>query len=341
MKLSDEIFKRYILIEYNLIPYGFNKDDNGYSFNKPIHNNEFELVVRVENSLLSAKLIDKEFNDEFDQINRDNNVGGFINSLKEKCREILIDIREKCFKRQYFISKQANRITELIYNKYNVIPEFLWDDTPGCGVFRNKDNDKWFGIIMNIPKNKIVGDSNTEIEVINIKLDEKTDELLNKNGIYKAFHMNKKNWVSIILDDTLIDDEIMELINISVSKSQANKYWIIPANPEYYDVEGAFNNSDIINWKQGNGIKNGDIIFMYVAKPVSAILYQCIVTEINIPYEYKSKELTINKLMKIKLIKRYNRNEYTFDILKNKYGISFIRGPRPLTIELKKDLLGE
>ncbi len=69
MKLSDEIFKRYILIEYNLIPYGFNKDDNGYSFNKPIHNNEFELVVRVENSLLSAKLIDKEFNDEFDQIN--------------------------------------------------------------------------------------------------------------------------------------------------------------------------------------------------------------------------------------------------------------------------------
>ncbi len=217
----------------------------------------------------------------------------------------------------------------------------MWDDTPGCGVFRNKDNDKWFGIIMNIPKNKIVGDSNTEIEVINIKLDEKTDELLNKNGIYKAFHMNKKNWVSIILDDTLIDDEIMELIDISVSKSQANKYWIIPAKPEYYDVEGAFNNSDIINWKQGNGIKNGDIIFMYVAKLISAILYQCIVTEIIIPYEYKSKELTINKLMKIKLIKRYNRNEYTFDILKNKYGISFIRGPRPLPIELKKDLLGE
>ena len=340
MKLVNELFKRYILIENNLIPYGFTLNDGSYIYTKLVHNNEFELIVTVSNKVISAKLIDKEFNDEYEQINVDN-AGGFINSLKEECSQILIDIRESCFKREFFISRQANKITELIYSKYNASPEFLWDDTPGCGVFRNKNNDKWFGIIMNIPRSKIVGESNEEIEVLNIKTDEMTPALLERTGIYKAFHMNKKNWVSIILDDTLTDNDIMELVNSSFSKSQSSKYWIIPANPEYYDVEGAFDNSDIINWKQGSGVKQGDIIFMYVAKPVSAIMYMCEVVEINIPYEYKSKELTINKLMRIKLLKRYDKNKFTFDILKNRYGISFIRGPRPINEELKNDLVGE
>lgn len=37
----------------------------------------------------------------------------------------------------------------------------------------------------------------------------------NKKGIYPEYHLNKKSWVSIILDDTLTDDEIMSLIDMS------------------------------------------------------------------------------------------------------------------------------
>ena len=38
-------------------------------------------------------------------------------------------------------------------------------------------------------------------------------------------------------------------------------------------MEAAFENTDEIHWKQGPGIKKGDIVYMYVASPVSAILY--------------------------------------------------------------------
>ena len=34
------------------------------------------------------------------------------------------------------------------------------------------------------------------------------DTLLARDGIYPAFHMNKKSWVSIIFDGTPADDEI-------------------------------------------------------------------------------------------------------------------------------------
>lgn len=73
---------------------------------------------------------------------------------------------------------------------------------------------------MNIDKNKLDSTKRGEIEVINIKLDDKVQESLNINGIYPAYHMNKKSWVSVILDDTLSDEKIMELIELSHSYSK-------------------------------------------------------------------------------------------------------------------------
>lgn len=73
---------------------------------------------------------------------------------------------------------------------------------------------------MNIKKSKIdIGD--TEIEIINVKLNQnKISDLISKKGFYEAYHMNKKNWISIILDDTLNDDEIMKYIEESYLLTQ-------------------------------------------------------------------------------------------------------------------------
>ena len=38
---------------------------------------------------------------------------------------------------------------------------------------------------------------------------------LNQKGIYPAYHMNKKHWISIFLDETFSDGEIMEYIKKS------------------------------------------------------------------------------------------------------------------------------
>ena len=67
---------------------------------------------------------------------------------------------------------------------------------------------------------------------------------------------------------------------------------------------------------------------MYVAAPVSAILYKCKVTEANIPYQYEDRNLTIKALMKIRLQKRYSAKRFTFESLKEEYGIYAVRGPR-------------
>ena len=74
---------------------------------------------------------------------------------------------------------------------------------------------------------------------------------------------------------------------------------------------------------------------------MSAILYKCKVTDVDIPYDYRSSELTISKLMKIKLIKRYKPEQFTFERLKTEYGIFAVRGPRGVPNSLSAALKGK
>ena len=41
------------------------------------------------------------------------------------------------------------------------------------------------------------------------------DELRQIPGIYPAYHMNHKTWISVVLDETLPDEKILELIDTS------------------------------------------------------------------------------------------------------------------------------
>ena len=58
----------------------------------------------------------------------------------------------------------------------------------------------------------------------------------------------------------------------------------------------------------------------------------------GIPYRYENRYITIKALMKIHLQKRYETDRFTFDVLKAKYGIYAVRGPRGIPNSLSKAL---
>ena len=121
-------------------------------------------------------------------------------------------------------------------------------------------------------------------------------------------------------------------------KLRPPKEWIVPANPKYYDIQAAFETAREIQWKQGAGIKKGDTVFMYVAAPVSAILYKCRVTQTDIPFTYDDGNVHMQALMKIKLQKRYKPTSFTFEKLRDEYGIFAVRGPRGVPHSLSQAL---
>ena len=214
MLIQYEVFKKSTPIFNKLEQFGFIKNNNKYTYTKNFHNNEFKLVFTINNDKLETKVIDNDINEEYFAINIKNETSTFINEVKNECKQILEDIKSNCFTTSVFTYSQTNRIVELINNKYHNQPEFLWEGYD-YGVFRNKDNKKWYGIIMNLENIKSK-DYPHDIEVINIKLNrDKIQILLNKEGFYKAYHMNKLDWISIALNNTLKDSEIISLIEES------------------------------------------------------------------------------------------------------------------------------
>ena len=241
------------------------------------------------------------------------------------------------------------QVKEYIANKYDTAPEFPWRSTPDCAVFRHADNKKWFALVMDVAANKLGLPGDALLPVVNLKIDDPMyrDILIRDPGIFPAYHMNKLHWITVLLDGTVAQDRVFELIDASFDatasaakkeKARPAKEWLVPANPKYYDVVGAFEKSDTVDWKQGAGIQVGDTVYMYVGAPVSAILYRCRVTEMDIPYFFQNENLTITALMTLQLERRYGREEFTFERLGKEFEIKAVRGPRGVTKRLGEEL---
>ena len=219
MSIESEIFKRFTPDFEKLIKYGFSKDRNSYVIVKHFSKNDFLAKISVSpKGKITGVVYDNENGDEYLPLRLEYNEGAFVGEIKTEYEKILTDIRKNCFTENYFVTSQANRIAQNIIEKYGDSPVFMWEKFPTYGVFKNGKNNKWYGIIMYIERAKLDNHSEDKVEVINLKLN-KDDifDLCKKDGIYPAWHMNKKYWVSVTLDDTLPDDEVMKYIEESYS----------------------------------------------------------------------------------------------------------------------------
>lgn len=338
MNIENELFQKTKIHFEKLKNYGFIKTQNTYQYSK-VFMDSFRAEITIdENGTLSGKIFDLSTEEEYTNFRIESQNGDFVNQVRKEYKAILTDIAIHCFDPLHFKTEQANRIATLITNRYHDKPVFAWDNFPEYGIFKNSNNDKWYGLIMNINQSKLETGCSSEVEIINVKVDpDKVSILLKKKGFYPAYHMNKKNWITIILNDTLSDEEILEYIKESHQYTEISDEWIIPANPKFYDVINCFNETNITTWKQSNQIHVGDIIYLYVAAPYSAILYKCQAIEVNIPYEYQDSNIKMSHVMKIKLLERFQAEQYPFSKLKE-YGIQAIRGPRRMPQPLSKDM---
>lgn len=235
-------YRRYHYDEDKLIEYGFKKQEYNYIYETDILDGDFRIEVIINNSL-EAKVYDNDTDEEYTNIHLVGKQGKFVQQVKQAYEECIEDILNQCFVYDYFIFPQSKRLMHLIEEKYHVLPDHPFSDGDSF-VFRN--NDKWFGLIMHTDYSKFC-DKQGEVECLNIKVPIDT---VNHPSIYPAFHMNKKHWISILLDETLSDEEIMFLIDQSYQTTVICEDWVIPASPKRFDLIQAFSQSDTIRWHQ-------------------------------------------------------------------------------------------
>lgn len=126
------------------------------------------------------------------------------------------------------------KIFEYIRNQYGADPEYLWEKFPDYAIFRHTDNKKWFALVASIGRDKLGLDGKGYIDVINLKINDPMlqDELIHENGIFPAYHMNKKYWITVLLDGTIPEKQVENLIDVSFlatgSKKKAYKRTDMP-----------------------------------------------------------------------------------------------------------------
>ena len=99
---------------------------------------------------------------------------------------------------------------------YGVTSEFPWLSAPTYAVYRHQSNNKWFAVIMEIPKNKIGIEEEGNINVVNLKSDPLlVGSLILDKGIHPAYHMNKNYWITVCLDGSVEEEKIKWLLDIS------------------------------------------------------------------------------------------------------------------------------
>ncbi len=114
-----------------------------------------------------------------------------------------------------------DKIISYARERYATEPEYLWLKTPDAFVLRNNNNRKWYAIVMRVKKSVLISDAEGFIDIINLRCEPFTREcLLSEGRCFPAYHMNKKNWISVILNDKIdfkilcnIIDESYNIIN--------------------------------------------------------------------------------------------------------------------------------
>ncbi len=103
--------------------------------------------------------------------------------------------------------------------------------------------------------------------------------------------------------------------------------WIFPGNLNF-DIHEAFKHQSRLNWECYNNVDPGDIAYIYIRSPESAIRYKCEVVKVDIPYstiddtQYGGSPVgTPSNWVEIKLLESYPEPGITINELRE-HGIN-------------------
>ncbi len=117
-----------------------------------------------------------------------------------------------------------DELIKYVSEEYDISPEYLWESTPDAFVFRRKNNRKWFAVAMEISKNKLGLDSGEKVYILDVKCDPlMLGSYLEQEGFFRAYHMNKEKWLTVLLDGSVNREDIISVLALSYELADNKK----------------------------------------------------------------------------------------------------------------------
>lgn len=215
-KAVERVFRDRKLCEEKLLPFGCVRVENGFLYRTKLLNGQacMELEIHADGSVsvtvhnADGKNIRRFAQGVEDRLQE--------RDLRKEYEEELWHVAECCFEPDFFKADPAGSLITHIRKTYGEELEFLWRKLPGGAVVRRKDTEKWYAVFLAVPRLKLGGSSREKVEVLNLRVcPGELDSLVDYRSRFPAYHMNKKNWVSLCLDGTVPSDELTARVETS------------------------------------------------------------------------------------------------------------------------------
>lgn len=212
MKIID--VEEYNFSKEQLKGFGFKEEAEKLIYRQEILDMSFLIEIVFVDSQLLVEVYDLEFDEVYSLYSVDSAVGETVQNIREHVENLLRSILG--------LADQSGKISSEVIdycNKYGGNHVNPFKKHLDILAFVNEKN-KWYALLSDVEYNKLNKntDITTKVKILNLKYP--TDNILdiidNKN-IFPAYHMNKKHWISIVLDKNIKLETIKELIDISYS----------------------------------------------------------------------------------------------------------------------------
>lgn len=194
------------------IAYGFSRNEAGLELKKVLPDVGLYIVFSIAGKRFEVNVFDAYTDEEYLPFNVTDNITGFVTSIREQVDALVQEIKDRCLLKV----NMKLRLMEYCTGKFGTKPETPWEDSPEFLTFKTARRNKWYAIFMTIPYKSLGLTAKGTLDIVNIKLPpEKVRNLIDKVHFYPAYHMNKKHWLTIILDKEVDEPLVQQLLEES------------------------------------------------------------------------------------------------------------------------------
>ena len=206
--------EKYNFSKKQLLQFGFREESEKLIYRKEILDGNFLIEIIFVNNQLMIEVYDLEYDEIYSLFSVDSAVGETVQNIREHVENLLISILGLADES----GKIGSEVIDYCY-KYGGNHVNPFKKHPDILAFVNEKN-KWYALFLDVDYNKLNKntDITTKVKILNVKHPtDKILEIIDNKNIFPAYHMNKKHWISIVLDKNIKLETIKELIDISFS----------------------------------------------------------------------------------------------------------------------------
>ena len=206
--------EKYNFSKEQLLQFGFKEAAEKLIYRKEILDSSFLIEISFVDSQLLIEVYDLEFDEVYSLYGVDSAVGETVQNIREHVENLLSSVLGLADESEKICSEVIDYCNKYGGNHVNPFKKH-----PDILAFVNEKN-KWYALFLDVEYNKLNKntDITTKVKILNVKYPaDKILEIIGNKNIFPAYHMNKKHWISIVLDKNIKLETIKELIDISYS----------------------------------------------------------------------------------------------------------------------------